>query len=259
MAGLYAFVFGLGFLVTGRRPVHYAAGLISLPVGLFCINLSQVRSILVLAGIIAVTLVVVLLAARRYAAAARVGVVVPAVFAGALIWAVAVGGEETLKRFETLFESSPDEIYYKSRGIFLEETIYEKIPEYPFGAGLGRWGMVMNYFGDPTNPLSSPIWVEIQWTGWVLDGGVPLVLAYVAALGLAVWTSFRVALHHRDRWLAGWAMLIVAYDVGAIAVTFNSTPFIGQGGLEFWLLNATLFAAARGTRGPARKPTPVTP
>lgn len=252
MAGLYAIVFGLGFLVAARHPLQVVAGLASLPVGLFCIILSQVRSALVVAGILAVALVGVLVAARRYAAAARVTVVVPAVAAGAFIWAVALGGQATIDRFKTLLEGS--EVYYKSRGIFLEETVTEHVPEYPFGAGLGRWGMMLTYFGDSSNPNAAPLWVEIQWTGWVFDGGVPLTLAYMAALAAAVVATVRVALYCPDPWLAGWAELIVAYDVAALAITFNATPFAGQTGLEFWLLNATVFAAGRtaGTPRPRR-------
>ena len=37
---------------------------------------------------------------------------------------------------------------------------------------------------------------------------------------------------------------MLAYDVGAVALTFNYPLFIGQGGMEFWLLNAALFTAA---------------
>jgi hypothetical protein len=248
MAGLYAFVFGLGLVTISRRPDATLGGLGGMLVGLFCIYLSQVRSILVVAVIIAISYFVVLAFLRRYQEAVRVAVVAPAVALGAFAWAVALGGEATRQRFATLVESSPDEVYYKSRGKFLEETLTERLPDYPFGAGLGRWGMVMNYFGDPTNPNSTPIWVEIQWTGWVLDGGLPLVAAYTAALLAAGWVTGRVALRNPDPWVAGWAMLIVAYDVAAIAVTFNSTPFIGQSGVEFWLLNAAVFALDRSTR-----------
>ena len=38
--------------------------------------------------------------------------------------------------------------------------------------------------------------------------------------------------------------VVFAYDVGALAITFNYPLFIGQGGMEFWLLNAALFTAA---------------
>jgi hypothetical protein len=37
--------------------------------------------------------------------------------------------------------------------------------------------------------------------------------------------------------------LIFAYNIGAIAITFNYALFIGQGGMEFWLLNSSLFVA----------------
>jgi hypothetical protein len=37
--------------------------------------------------------------------------------------------------------------------------------------------------------------------------------------------------------------LIFAYNIGAIAITFNYPLFIGQGGMEFWLLNSSLFVA----------------
>jgi hypothetical protein len=40
-------------------------------------------------------------------------------------------------------------------------------------------------------------------------------------------------------------MLIVAYDMAVLAVTFNYPIFIGSGGMEFWFLNALLFAAAQ--------------
>jgi hypothetical protein len=258
MAGLYAFVFGLGFLIAARSPLKMVLGTAGMVAGLFCILLSQVRSILVMAGIIAVVLVAVLLATRRYAAAARVAAVVAVVATVAFVWAVALGGEETLQRFETLLEANPDEVYYKGRGIFLEDTVENIIPEYPLGAGLGRWGMMMNYFGDPTNPLAAQIWVEIQLTGWVLDGGVPLALVYALAILAAGLATARVALRSPDPWLAGWAKLIVAYDVAAVAITFNSTPFAGQAGLEFWLLNATIYAAGRAT-GPAGGPRPRRP
>ena len=38
--------------------------------------------------------------------------------------------------------------------------------------------------------------------------------------------------------------MLVAYNVGAIALCFNYVPFIGTAGLEFWLLNAALAVAA---------------
>ncbi len=121
----------------------------------------------------------------------------------------------------------------------------ELLPQYPFGAGLGRWGMINQYFGDNSDPKRKSIYVEIMWTGWLLDGGVPLIAAYVAALALAFITAIRITLiRGSDLWLAG--ALLVAYNVGALAATFVSPFFMAQGGMELWLLNAALFAAARG-------------
>jgi hypothetical protein len=37
--------------------------------------------------------------------------------------------------------------------------------------------------------------------------------------------------------------MVFAYDVAALAMTFNYPLFIGQSGLEFWIINACLFAA----------------
>jgi hypothetical protein len=148
-------------------------------------------------------------------------------------------------RLESLVEESPDTVYYQNRGRFLEETITQHVPEHPAGAGLGRWGMTRRYFADLNDPKSDAIWAEIQWTAWVLDGGVPLALAYAAALGAAVWATARVALRTPDQWLAGWAALITAYGLAVCATTFSYIPFIGQAGMEFWFLNAAVWTAGR--------------
>jgi hypothetical protein len=244
-AGKLAFLLGLGMFAVSRHLIGQLVGLAGMPIGLFCIYLSQVRSHLILCGLLAICFLAALVATRRYVAAVRVAVVVPVVAVAAFIWAVALGGEATTKRFETLLQGNPDEVYHQNRGIFLEHTIRNLLPQFPFGAGLGRWGMINSYFGDPTNPNATPIWAEIQWTGWILDGGVPLVFAYCVAILGAIWATARVALRASDPWLSGWAMLIVAYDMAMLASTFGAIPFIGQAGLEFWLLNAAVYAAGR--------------
>ncbi len=61
------------------------------------------------------------------------------------------------------------------------------LPQYPLGAGLGRWGMISAYFGDNSN---RPIWAEIQWTGrWLLGrrssaGTIVYPLAFTGALAV---------------------------------------------------------------------------
>jgi hypothetical protein len=246
-AGLFAYMFGMGYAATSRRGPLRFAGMASMVVGLFCIYLSQIRSGLVIAGIVGVMFVAALAWLRRGADAARLLLVLVVVMLGSFAWALAVGGEAVADRFSTLIEDRPGEVYYSHRGLFLEDTVTNLLPKYPLGAGLGRWGMTRMYFGDPAAPHCEPIWVEIQWTAWLLDGGVPLVLVYAAAVLVAVVASARVARRTRDPWLAGWAALVAAYGVAVFGLTFSYVPFIGQAGMEFWLLNALIFTAAAVT------------
>jgi hypothetical protein len=249
-AGLNAVVFGLGFLAVSRRWLVRAAGVAGIMVGLFCIYLAQLRVALVIAGIVSVAFAAALVWLRRGADAARLLVVLPVVAVASFAWAFAVGGETVTRRLETLVEDRPEAVYYSNRGRFLEETVYELLPRYPLGAGLGRWGMVRRYFGDPDDPWTESIWVEIQWTAWVVDGGIPLTIAYAAAILAALWASARIARRTRDRVLAGWAALVLAYDVSFCGLIFSYAPFIGQPGVEFWVLNAAVFAAATTVRRP---------
>jgi hypothetical protein len=135
-------------------------------------------------------------------------------------------------------------VYYSNRGYFLEGTLEHYVPEYPLGAGLGRYGMANAYFGNNGDPSRPPLWVEIQWTAWVLDGGVLVMVLYPLALLLTALWAFRLALQREDPgefWL--WGSIIFAYDLGAIALTFSYPFFMSQAGMEFWLLNAALFGA----------------
>ena len=116
------------------------------------------------------------------------------------------------------------------------------LPDYPLGAGLGRWGMVNQYFGGGRNAL----WAEIQLTGWLFDGGILLLLAYPVTVVAAVWQGVRTALRHwSSPELDGWAAVIGGYNVGALALTFSCPLFMSTAGVEFWLINATLLQVAR--------------
>ncbi len=243
-AGLTAYLLGLGFLTTARSPLSRLAAAVGMAVGLFCVVLCQARVNAVLAGISTLTLAVALLAARRTRDLLWVAVLLPLTVAGSGVAALAVGGEAPLRRLETLVESSPDAVYYESRGHFLEATFGHLLGEFPLGAGLGRWGVVNATFGDPADPSSPPLWVEIQWTAWLFDGGAPLMLAYAGAVAAACVATLQVARRCPDRRVAGWGALLTAYNLGVVAVTFSYAPFAGQMGLEFWLLNAAVVTAA---------------
>jgi hypothetical protein len=255
-AGMYAVLFGLGFVLVSRGFLRLAA-IGSMAVGLFCIYLSQTRSVLVMTGVCVATLTTVLILQCQWSRLVTVTVVVVGIVMGSFAWAVAVGGKSVTERLTTLTADRADDVYYRNRGHFLEETVNHWLPLYPFGAGLGRWGMMNQYFGDKNDLYSEPLYVEIQWTGWLFDGGVPLVVVYAGALLLACATAWRIARSRLPGELPLTASVVLAYNVGALAMTFNYPLFIGQGGMEFWLLNATLFTAACCTARRKGKPQPL--
>jgi hypothetical protein len=243
-SGLYALLFGVVIALKHKNPILKILGIASGGLGLFCIYLTQIRSVLVLAAISMVVLAVVLLIAGKLARATTMIFSVTGLFVGSFFWAIAIGGQSTLERINSLFASSPQAVYQQNRGIFLQNTIEYLLPKYPLGAGLGRWGMINSYFGDQTDFVSRPIYVEIQWTGWLLDGGVPLILAYVLTIFSACHTAWKIAINRQLGDFALWGGLIFAYDIGVVALTFNYPIFMSQGGMEFWLMNTALFVAA---------------
>ncbi len=238
-AAVYAVLLGLGVLQS-RATFRGARVLavVSIVLGMMCLYLCQVRAALVMLGIcVAVLIALAALSghvSRFLLGAGVVSIAVPL----ALTLAVALGGHSVTDRLATLVDGDPSSIYYKNRGIFLEATINNFLPQYPLGAGLGRWGMINQYFGS----RSSALYAEIQWTAWLLDGGVPMVLAYFVLLLTTTWRCFRVALNRRVS--SNWPALVVAYNVGALALCFSYVEFIGTSGLEFWLLNGAVLAAA---------------
>ena len=248
-SGLYAALFSTGFLLVARRSLVRTFCVLSMGVGTACLYLAQVRATLITTAISLIVFCGVLALRGRLGKLGFIGVVIGAVATLALAGATSVGGEAVSRRIGTLTEGAPLEVYYENRGRFLEHTVTELLPNYPLGAGLGRWGMMNSYFGDNTNPQSEAIWAEIQWTGWLLDGGVPLILAYVLALLIAARFAWWVAGRGtQNLWV--WGSLLLAYNVGAFALTFSYPIFISQSGLELWLLNAALFAAWRDSRRP---------
>lgn len=246
IAGFYATLFGMGFLISARKWLFQIVCAASILVGMSCIYLSQVRSVLVLVVISTTAMAGLLFLRRQMGRFTAVSAVFGGIAALALLWAIFLGGESVTGRLSTLFQGEATEVYYRNRGHFLTHTIEVLLPEYPLGAGLGRWGMINGYFGDNSDPLKGPIWVEIQWTGWLLDGGVPFILLFVAMIAIcfrsAWWVSSLPSTWAGD--LSLWGVVLVGYNLGVAALTFSYSPFIGQFGMEFFVLNGALFAAA---------------
>jgi hypothetical protein len=248
-AGFFAVLLGLSFFLEGKNKLLAGLGLFSTFVGFFCIYMSQVRNILVATCLCILCLLVVLILSRNFKRAVTlVGTLQPLIL-GTFGWAAAVGGTGTLDRVNSLFTANADEVYRQNRGHFLQDTIEVLVPKYPFGAGLGRWGMMNSYFGKNGNPFTEPIWVEIQWTAWVLDGGIPLTITYIIALILALYLAIAIAFQQRQDELPFWSAVIFSYNIGMVMITFNYPIFMSQGGMEFWLLNTAIFMASQQNNG----------
>ena len=206
-----------------------------------------------MAAICSLTLVTILMWRGEVKRLVGLAIVIPMLVMVTFLWAVSIGGESTLLRVSSLVDGKPADVYYQNRGLFLEYTFVELLPDHPLGAGLARWGVSRGYFGDPYNTASPSIYVEIQWTAWLLDGGLPLMVVYFSAVLIASWVSLRVALSRLPGDLPLWGGVVFALNVGTIAVTFNYPMFMSQGGMEFWQMNGALFCAAVTTQHAVRK------
>ncbi len=243
--GFYAVLLGGGFLLSARRGWTRGLSVGGILMGLLCIYLCQVRAIFVTLAVCLLAMAAVLALSGRLVRLLALLAVVGGAGVATFGWAVAVGGDTVVKRWASLLESNPEDVYQKNRGGFLAHTFENLVPEYPLGAGLGRYGMANAYFGDNSDREYPALWAEIQWTSWVFDGGVLVLVLYPLALLATLWWVFRVAQRKDDSgdefWL--WGSVIFAYNLGALALTFSYAFFMSQTGMEFWLLNAALFGA----------------
>lgn len=245
MAGLMCVVFGLGIMLLTRNPWLKGCILISWGLAIYCILLSQVRSVLIMTGICVTAFAVAMTVRGQFGRITWLILMFTGSVIAAGVVAVAVGGETVTSRLTTLIAEDPTTVYMTNRGLFMEFTLKYAIWDYPFGAGLARWGMMNHYFGDPSDPNSETLWVEIMWTGWTYDGGIPLIISYCIAIMIATWQSWKIGTDTRNGPLGLWGAVVFAYNVGCLAVTFNCPLFAGQSGLEFWLINASLFGASK--------------
>ncbi|NMO19684.1 hypothetical protein HPC49_18125 [Pyxidicoccus fallax] len=243
--GFYAVLLGGGFLLSSRRGLIRVLSVGGILLGLLCLYLCQVRATFVTLGVCLLAMAGVLALSGRLARLLTLLAVVGIGAVSAFGWAVAVGGDTVLARWTSLLDGRPEEVYRRHRGGFVLRSFEEHLPEYPLGAGLGRYGMAYAYFGDPTDLERPPLWVEVQWSAWIFDGGILTVVLYPLGLLATLWWVFRIARRKEDSegefWL--WGSVVFAYNLGALALTFSYPFFMSQMGMEFWLLNAALFGA----------------
>ena len=246
-AGMIAALLGLIFSMS---PIHVWKRVIALAfafVGMAAVYLSQVRtSLLILGGMLLVYVGFLYIQKQKIKATAILGI---AVLLGTTVFSlsIAFGGTAISKRFSTLTEDDPVMVYYKAqRGNQMEHAFTTLLPEYPLGAGLGRWGMMRYYFGDESNINSPLIWAELQIPAWILDGGVILVILYCFALLVTAIYEIRLVKTARSPGLRLLAPIVIAANMGTLALIFGFTPFTTQLGLQYWFLVGALYAVARG-------------
>ena len=97
------------------------------------------------------------------------------------------------------------------------------------------------------------LWAELQWTAWLYDGGLPLMVLYTGALIAVIADTVSIARNCQDEEVRFWAVPICGLGLSYVAVCFNAIPFIGPGGIQFWVLFAALHAAAERTRTRAKR------
>ena len=172
---------------------------------------------------------------------------------GSFTWAVAVGGDKVRDRFLNISDKGVVASYDDSRGWFWRYTFGEGLQTYPLGAGPGRWGMMGIYFADPNRVDSPALWAEIQPTGWLYDGGVPLWLLYGSGLAASMLFLYRVAKSSRYGTAVPFAAtLAFCVNGNIIGASFSGPAFNTTMGLQYWLLIALVYGAARHTwLGPA--------
>jgi hypothetical protein len=118
--------------------------------------------------------------------------------------------------------------------------VSELLWEYPLGAGLGRWGMMQVYFGDATHWEAPPIHAEIQPTGWLLDGGVPLWCVMGLALLVSVRATYLVAVRTTGS-LQESATSVLCLQGAFLATCLTGPVFNTYLGIQYWALAAALW------------------
>jgi hypothetical protein len=247
VAGMMTMVLGLA-LSLGRDVRWYArAGCgAAAVVGMTALYLTHVRSLTLVAAASVGLFALLRIRQGRTTEGAMTLAVGLALVAGSYVWALAVGGEAVSDRFGGLANDGVLRLFQDNRGTFIRYTLSELLYEFPLGAGLGRWGMMQVYFGDPTLWQAPPIHVEVQLTGWLLDGGVPLWMLYGGALATTLLFSYRAAVQAHIRSLQDTATIMLCLQITIICLCLTGPVFNTQLGIVFWAASGALFGSIAG-------------
>jgi len=246
VAGMMTMI--LGLTLAMRRDASWLVRIACLAggvIGMTTLFLTQVRSLSLLAAAGIAVCTALRFRQGRTADSAISAAAGIAVVAGAYLWAVAVGGDAVADRFLGLLNDGVLRTFDESRGLFVRYTLTELLHEFPLGAGVGRWGMMQVLFGDPTFWQAPPIHVEIQPTGWLLDGGVPLLLVYATAIVVALRRTYRVAVDATaGGLLQDLATVLLCVQLTVAGLCLSGPVFNTQLGIQFWAVAGALAGAA---------------
>jgi hypothetical protein len=240
---MFAALLGLVFAVSAIPMWKRALSLAMAGAGLAAIYLSQVRVSLVATVVMMATYTLVSMRQGRGARGSQFGILAAGIVVTSLSLAVALGGSAITDRVNSLFAGDPFSVYQGARGSQLSYTFFDLLFQYPLGAGLGRWGMPAAYFGS-SNPNSPGIWAEIQFTGWMIDGGVLMIAVYLGALVTTTLSQWRVAQATQFPRLAVCGAVILAAGLGPFLMIVSFTPFVAQIGIQYWFLAGALHGVA---------------
>jgi hypothetical protein len=164
----------------------------------------------------------------------------------AFFWARSLGGESVQERFIGITpQGAMRTLSGESRRLRVRDF---RRSAGPISAGRrpGPLGMMQIYFANPDKVESAPIYVEIQLTGWLLDGGVPMWVFYGGAVP-AVASGVVSTLHPKPTTRAGRCGAHRFLRPGAdCGVRLAGPVFNTQLGILFWFLASALYGAARG-------------
>ena len=256
---VFALYLGLVSAITERAWWKKSLAIVFACLGAQAIFLSLVRSSFLIAVCMIVIFILIQVSRRQFMQATILILIAVAAITFAFIRSSVSGGESLVERFKSITAEDPASFYYENRGNQVEGGFEELLPKYPLGAGLGRYGMMNAYFGDTGNVTSLPIWVEIQWPAWIVDGGIILLLLYPVALGLAMWHQAKAAYRASEKDVRQLGSIIFAANAGLLVLCFSYAVFLSPGGIQFWFLAGAVHAIfdSRRSMRPIRRTRPA--
>ena len=246
VAGLITVVLGIAYVSyegNGKLVRMFSAG--ACAVGMTALYLTHVRSLTVMAAVGVFVFAAVRLRQGHILRGGWIAIGGVVLVAASFLWAEAIGGRAVEDRFSGLIDTGLFTTYQETRGHFLDYTLRDLLFRFPLGAGVGRWGMMQIYFTDPSMWQAPPIHVEIQITGWLLDGGFLMWICYGGALASASRLAYVGAVGRSTDSLQYLSAIVLAFQLTVIGLCLTGPVFNTQLGMIFWLATGALYGATR--------------